>query len=71
LSLYAEEAGPALWPAARELPQAFTRLALINAITHVIRAEGAASPDAFSVKGNRSGAVTKPATDDTGSSPST
>jgi GH15 family glucan-1,4-alpha-glucosidase len=47
LGLYAEELDPRSGQQLGKFPQAFTHLALINAVMHVIRAESAASPSEF------------------------
>ncbi|MGY4765738.1 glycoside hydrolase family 15 protein [Kribbella sp. CWNU-51] len=47
LGLYAEELDPLSGRHLGNFPQAFTHLAMINAITHIIRAEEAAGPNTF------------------------
>ncbi|WTK85982.1 glycoside hydrolase family 15 protein [Kribbella sp. NBC_01510] len=47
LGLYAEELDPLSGRHLGNFPQAFTHLAMINAITHIIRAEEATGPNTF------------------------
>lgn len=47
LGLYAEELDPVSGRHLGNFPQAFTHLAMINAITHIIRAEEAVAPNTF------------------------
>lgn len=47
LGLYAEEIDPRSGRHLGNFPQAFTHLAMINAITHIIRAEEAAGTNTY------------------------
>jgi alpha,alpha-trehalase len=49
LGLYAEEIDPRTGRHWGNFPQAFTHLALVNAVMHVIRADEALETDAFSI----------------------